>query len=678
MKSDIFITDGDALTSLTVLSNHPIFSAFSTTSLIGLISDCTVNTYHAGEAVVNEGDLVDAVFFVLEGHCEVRKHTVNALDEPVDVPIATIREEECIGLGEVGLFSTTGSRTATVVALSATKALCLSIKTFRLFLKNHLTAGETFSNQLDMLMRMHFIKSVAPFASISNQHIREIALQIEEKSIAADTTLFEQGDPGDACYIITTGKAEISRRSGDGKQKVVATLGENAIFGESALLMDAPRNATVRIIEPTKVLTIDKSLFNGITHQHVDAQEASMRLQLKRCKPLKLDQIDVYTHKNADGDEVTILKNTALGHYTQLCEQGLFLWNLLDGELSLNEIALHFFRQFNLFHVEDIASQIISLHNAGFIALNRNENAISSDENKPRWVSIFAKLKKIMEYRVLIRNADDWVGNAFNRVRRILYSPPALLLWMLIVVAGLASFVIHFERTIDLLASSPYKWALFLLSVFLTTLTVPLHELAHAFTIKHYGRKVLCFSLGWFWFSPFAYCETSDMWLSSRKQRAFVDLAGVYLNAILAGLAGVCIYFLFPVYPNLTIVLELFALSSYLFMLIHMNSALELDGYYALVDGLDKPDLRLASIKWACSFQAKWESVIAHYKEVTYCLLTLIYVLVVSTIVSYAVFSYLLAGLFGVSNPVIAIVMTLIVVSVSLFSLYKARPAHPK
>jgi len=676
MESDIFITDGDALMSLTVLSSHPIFSAFSTQSLMELISGGTVNSYHANEVVVNEGDLVDAVFFILRGQCEIRKHIVSASGEAIEQPIATLREEENIGLSEVGLFSSTGVRTASVVALLATKALCLSVKMFRDFLKDHPNAGETFAEQLDLLMRMHFIKSVAPFASISNQHIRLIAEQIEEESVSAGTTIFEQGESGDACYIITAGKVEISRRSGESRSKIVATLAENAIFGESALLMDAPRNATVRVIEPTTLLKIDKVMFNGITHQHVNAQEASMHLQLNRCRPLKLNNIDVYKQKNVDGEEITVLRNTELGHYVQLSEHGLFLWSLLDGELSINEIALQFFRQFNVFHVDDIASQIINLHNAGFIELNRNEIASPADETE---VSLLSKLRKIMEYRVLFGNADEWVSRNFNRVSWVFYSKVALIVWLLVVVAGFASFVVHFGCTFDLLAASPYKWTLFLIPVFLAVLTIPLHKLAHAFTTKYYGRKVHCFGLGWYWLSPFAYCDTSDMWLSSRKQRVIVDLAGVYLNAMLAGLAGVCAWFLFPVYPDMAIILELFALSSYLFILAHLNTAVELGGSYALMNGLDKPDLRLSSIKWIIRLFSSqdtrnlltWESIKAHYKEEIYWLITLINLFVVGTVVPYVVLNYLLFGLFGISNPALAIGMTIVVVIVSSVGIYK-------
>lgn len=666
MKSDMFITDSDALMSLNVLSTHPVFSSFSTASLMELIGECTVNSYSAGEAVVKEGDLVDSVFFILQGQCEVLKHTISANNEPIDEPVATLREEESIGLSDFGLFSTTGSRTASVIALIDTKVLCLGVRVFRLFLKNHPNAGDTFNQQLDMLMRMHFIKSVAPFAAISNQHIREIAEKIKESALDADTIVFKQGDSGDACYIITAGSAEIIKRTGHGDDKVIAHIGENAIFGESALLSDVPRNATVHTTVSTTILKIDKALFNGITHQHVDAQEASMRLQLHHCRPTRVENIDSYLHKNSDGEEIVVLRNTALGNYIQLSEQGMFLWNLFDGELSINEIALHYFRQFNVFHVEDIAIQIMNLHNAGFIQLNSTKESDSADDN----ASVIAKTRKLMEHSVLIANADEMLTRQFHRLRWMFFSKIALQLWMLIAVLGLASFLFHFQRSMQWLAVARYPWLLVLVPIILVSWAIPFQQLARALTTKFFGLTVHSFGIGWHWPIPFAFCDTSDVWLSPPRLRVTVNLAGIYFNAMLAGLAGVVVYFVFPYYPNLSVALEIFALSSYLSILFRLNPAFESEGYFALMDGLDKPNLRIEAIKWmkgVLSFQGS--SIHEHMKELIYWAMTLMYLAVLGWI-CYLVLSYVLSALFFVSNPVISMALAAAIVMLSLGGLY--------
>lgn len=61
---------------------------------------------------------------------------------------------------------------------------------------------------------------------------------------------------------------------------------------------------------------------------------------------MKVSNIDVYTQKKADGSEVTVLRNSTLGKYVQISEQGLFMWDLLDGESSIKDIALQLYLQF--------------------------------------------------------------------------------------------------------------------------------------------------------------------------------------------------------------------------------------------------------------------------------------------------------------------------------------------
>jgi NADH dehydrogenase len=69
----------------------------------------------------------------------------------------------------------------------------------------------------------------------------------------AGEAVFQQGDAGDRLYVIRKGRVEVLR---DGVS--VAVLGQGESFGEMALLNSAPRNATVRALEPTDAMAIAK------------------------------------------------------------------------------------------------------------------------------------------------------------------------------------------------------------------------------------------------------------------------------------------------------------------------------------------------------------------------------------------------------------------------------------
>ena len=78
--------------------------------------------------------------------------------------------------------------------------------------------------------------------------IEQLARGLESIDVAADQTVFHQGDVGDNYFVIESGEAEVI---GDGE--VVATLGPGQGFGEIALLRRTRRTATVRAISPLRL-----------------------------------------------------------------------------------------------------------------------------------------------------------------------------------------------------------------------------------------------------------------------------------------------------------------------------------------------------------------------------------------------------------------------------------------
>jgi CRP-like cAMP-binding protein len=73
-------------------------------------------------------------------------------------------------------------------------------------------------------------------------------------------TLFHQGDPGDAAYVVLSGDADVLIDTPSGEQKVAA-VEPNSIVGEIAILCDVARTATVRAASPIEALRIRKEHF---------------------------------------------------------------------------------------------------------------------------------------------------------------------------------------------------------------------------------------------------------------------------------------------------------------------------------------------------------------------------------------------------------------------------------
>jgi CRP-like cAMP-binding protein len=112
----------------------------------------------------------------------------------------------------------------------------------------------SLKEEVNLLQRIPLFQNVEP------AKLKLLAFTSERVAFEAGQILFNEGDMGDAAYIIMEGDAEVSVRSPAGPV-VVATLGRNAFVGEIAILCEVPRTATVKARQRLVCLRISKELF---------------------------------------------------------------------------------------------------------------------------------------------------------------------------------------------------------------------------------------------------------------------------------------------------------------------------------------------------------------------------------------------------------------------------------
>jgi CRP/FNR family transcriptional regulator, cyclic AMP receptor protein len=104
------------------------------------------------------------------------------------------------------------------------------------------------------------LKGVPLFAKIEPAKLKLIAFTSERMTYGSGQEVCHQGDPGDAMYVILGGVAEVVIDTPAGPISV-AELKKNNFFGETAILCDVPRNATIKAREPLVTLKISKDMF---------------------------------------------------------------------------------------------------------------------------------------------------------------------------------------------------------------------------------------------------------------------------------------------------------------------------------------------------------------------------------------------------------------------------------
>ena len=71
----------------------------------------------------------------------------------------------------------------------------------------------------------------------------------------AGSLVLREGDPGDTCYVMSSGRARITREH-TGRTITLTNIGPGEIFGELAMFGGETRSATVEAIDDVEVVAI--------------------------------------------------------------------------------------------------------------------------------------------------------------------------------------------------------------------------------------------------------------------------------------------------------------------------------------------------------------------------------------------------------------------------------------
>ncbi|GAC1548145.1 MAG: hypothetical protein NVS3B10_11810 [Polyangiales bacterium] len=120
------------------------------------------------------------------------------------------------------------------------------------------------------LVREEQIAKIHLFAGLRPQALALVAELAIEETHPVGTVIFKHGDVGEKLYVIVEGRVRITRESQGMGEEALAVLAPGDVFGEMALLDDAPRSATARVHERARLLAIHRDAFEDMLFVHKD------------------------------------------------------------------------------------------------------------------------------------------------------------------------------------------------------------------------------------------------------------------------------------------------------------------------------------------------------------------------------------------------------------------------
>ncbi|MBO6520513.1 MAG: cyclic nucleotide-binding domain-containing protein [Rhodospirillales bacterium] len=83
---------------------------------------------------------------------------------------------------------------------------------------------------------------------------------LERRTLRDGDTIFREGEQGSTAFVVQGGEIVITKLI-DGEDTELATIGAGGIFGEMALIDEAPRMATAKVKGGATIVTITKAMY---------------------------------------------------------------------------------------------------------------------------------------------------------------------------------------------------------------------------------------------------------------------------------------------------------------------------------------------------------------------------------------------------------------------------------
>jgi cAMP-dependent protein kinase regulator len=135
--------------------------------------------------------------------------------------------------------------------------------------------SEEFKNQVrklrDTLQKVDFLYA------LKVEELDHLMAALKKRKVPAGMVVIKQGEPGDAFFMIAAGKVSVW----DGAKQITSRY-EGEFFGESALVTDSPRSATVKAEKDCELYVLYKEDFNRILMHNANIAQAIRQATAQR------------------------------------------------------------------------------------------------------------------------------------------------------------------------------------------------------------------------------------------------------------------------------------------------------------------------------------------------------------------------------------------------------------
>jgi putative peptide zinc metalloprotease protein len=312
---------------------------------------------------------------------------------------------------------------------------------------------------------------------------------------------------------------------------------------------------------------------------------------------LSLRRTVTASSREIGGKRILVLHNEETGKFYHLGAEESVVVSLLDGSIPLSNVAASIKSLCIEWSDEELKAFLSMLVKAGLISVvgaSGNEQVAAPAEPppaRPAVQRVGMLLGSVLSQRFPLGNADA-LASALLPYLGFAYSRVGFGVWVFSITIACAIAMDHSSAITAQcrLMFQPESW----ISIACIGILIKVvHELGHAIAAKRKGVRVGSVGITLFLLAPLAYIDLTNSWkLRPRWARIQIALGGVYLESWLAIIATILFAWSKDDFTQ-HLLAQVMLIAGPATWITNANPLMRLDGYYALSDGLDIPNLRM-------------------------------------------------------------------------------------
>jgi CRP-like cAMP-binding protein len=116
------------------------------------------------------------------------------------------------------------------------------------------------------------LSQTAMFQGAGQEALSDLARRLQVRTRPAGAMIVAQDEPGDAMYVLVSGRAKVALFGESGRELTLTVLQAGDFFGEMSLIDGRPRSANVQALDDTTMLMLSREAF--LSHLQTHPQTA--------------------------------------------------------------------------------------------------------------------------------------------------------------------------------------------------------------------------------------------------------------------------------------------------------------------------------------------------------------------------------------------------------------------